>query len=78
MDGIYMDIHMSDRNGKVFRYASRRWAQVPRIGERVELQKPGDDSYHLAEVIMVHWGEDTITRDQRVALIVKWVKGAKQ
>lgn len=78
VNGIPCDIYLSERNGKCAEYGFRRCVQVPRIGERIELRRPKvDDKYHLADVIMVHWGEDTVTFEQRAAIIVKWHRPAK-
>lgn len=76
MSAVEIDIHVLDEAGEPGLHASRTWAQVPRVGDFVELKRAGMAPYSLAEVIRVHWGEyNGVRGQQRVALICKWKPG---
>jgi hypothetical protein len=74
MDGISIDIYVETSQGHASKHAFRRWTNVPRVGDFVELKNPDmGEGYHLAKVFRLHWGEIG-GRDQCVAMFCRWHK----
>ena len=70
---ISTDIYLMDADGLCEKYAYRRFQQVPRVGEFVELRK--NHKWECAEVVRVVHGEiEAPPYEQTCAIVVKWEK----
>lgn len=70
---IGTEIYLMHERGRCEKYARRRFQQVPRVGEFVELRK--NDKWECAEVVRVQYGEiDAPPYEQTAAIFVKWEK----
>ena len=69
LEGIEVDIWLVDDLSRP--YGFRRWKNIPRIGDSIELGRDG--GWSLGTVELVRWGQYRDRPDeQRVALFVKW------